>query len=85
MPDPLIGASVKIMSKKKDNGTEMRDHYDFSGGVRGKYVERLKKSGQIILLEPDVAEVFTSSESVNETLRGLLPIIRTQADKVHQN
>lgn len=85
MPDQLTGLSVKSMSKKKDSETEMRDHYDFSGGVRGKYVERLKKSGQIILLEPDVAEVFTNSESVNETLRGLLPIIRTQADKVHQN
>ena len=73
------------MNQKKNSGTEMRDHYDFSDGVRGKYVERLKNSGQIILLEPDVAEVFTSSESVNEALRGLLPIIRTQADKVHQN
>ncbi len=73
------------MSKKKDNETEVRDHYDFSGDVRGKYVERLKNSGQIILLEPDVAEIFTSSDSVNETLRGLLPIIRSQADKVHQH
>jgi len=72
------------MSKKTDNETEMRDHYDFSGGVRGKYVERLKKAGQIVLLEPDVAEVFTTSESVNETLRGLLPIIQTQVEKSHQ-
>ena len=85
MPDSLTGANAKNMSKKKSSETEMREHYDFSGGVRGKYVERLKNSGQIILLEPDVAEVFTSSESVNETLRGLLPLIRTQADKVHQH
>ena len=72
------------MSKKTNNETQMRDHYDFSGGVRGKYVERLKKAGQIILLEPDVAEVFTTSESVNQTLRGLLPIIHTQVEKSHQ-
>ena len=34
--------------------------------------------------EPDVAEVFTDSESVNQALRGLLSIIQRQAEKVHQ-
>jgi hypothetical protein len=66
------------MSKKNGKKEEMLDHYDFSGGVRGKYVDRLKKSGQIVLLEPDVAKIFTSSESVNKALRKLLPTIRTQ-------
>lgn len=72
------------MNMKTDSETEMRDHYDFSGGVRGKYAERLKKEGQMVILAPDVAEVFTTSESVNETLRGLLPIIQTQVEKSHQ-
>lgn len=69
------------MSKKSENRPEMLDHYDFSGGVRGKYVERALKSSHVIVLEADVAEVFTTSESVNQTLRGLLPIIQTQAEK----
>ena len=69
------------MSKKTKNEMEMLDEYDFSGGIRGKYVERVKNSRQVILLEPDVAEVFIDSESVNRTLRGLLPIIRAQAEK----
>lgn len=85
VPDPPTGESVNSMSKRTDSETEMRDHYDFSGGVRGKYLERLKNAGQIVLLEPDVAEVFTTSESVNETLRGLLPIIQTQVEKSHQS
>ena len=55
--------------------------YDFSGGVRGKYVERLRNS-HIVLLEPDVAEIFTDSELVNKALRGLLPVIQAQAEKV---
>ena len=63
---------------------EVFDEYDFTGGVRGKYVERLTNSkNMIVVLEPDVAEVFTDSESVNQALRGLLPIIQKQADKVH--
>ena len=66
-----------------DDKNEMLDEYDFSAGVRGKYVERLKHTSNVVLLEPDVAEVFTDSSSVNEALRGLLPIIQAQAERLH--
>ncbi len=72
------------MNKKKSEDVEMLDEYDFSGGVRGKYVDRLMKSKNIIVLESDVAEVFKDSESVNQALRGLLPVIQKQAEKVNQ-
>ena len=71
------------MSKKQNKKDEMLDEYDFSNGVRGKYVGRLMKNSNVIILEPDVAKVFTDSESVNQALRGLLPIIQRQAEKVH--
>ena len=70
------------MNKKTDEEDEMLDEYDFTGGVRGKYVDRFLNRKNVVVLEPDVAEVFTDSESVNETLRGLLPIIQKQAEKV---
>ena len=72
------------MNKKTDDELEMLDEYDFTGGVRGKYVDRVLSRKNIIVLEPDVAEVFSDSESVNQALRGLLPIIQKQAEKVHQ-
>ena len=72
------------MSKKQIEEDEMLDEYDFTGGVRGKYVNRIAQRSNVIVLEPDVAEVFTDSESVNQALRGLLPIIQKQAEKVHQ-
>ncbi len=72
------------MNKKMIEEDEMLDEYDFTGGVRGKYVDRVPKRKNMIVLEPDVAEVFTDSESVNQALRGLLPIIQKQAEKVHQ-
>ena len=72
------------MNKKIDEEDEMLDEYDFTGGVRGKYVNRIAQRKNVIILEPDVAEVFTDSESVNQALRGLLPIIQKQAEKVHQ-
>ncbi len=72
------------MNKKTDEEDEMLDEYDFTGGIRGKYVDRVANKKNIIVLEPDVAEVFTDSESVNQALRGLLPIIQKQAEKIHQ-
>jgi len=57
---------------------EMLDEYDFSNGVRGKYVNRFKKGSNIIILDPDVAEIFSDSESVNKALRSIALIIRNQ-------
>ena len=61
---------------------EMLDDYDFSGGVRGKYVNRLADGSNVVVLSPDVAEVFPDSDSVNEALRPLAEIVRKRAKKV---
>jgi len=50
----------------------MRNHYDFSNGVVGKYARRFKTGGRIVLLDPDVAAVFRDSRAVNRALRRLL-------------
>jgi hypothetical protein len=71
------------MSNNQIDKDEMLDEYDFSNGVRGKYVNRLLKNPNVIILEADVAKVFADSESVNQALRGLLPVIQRQAEKIH--
>ena len=53
----------------------MRPEYEFRGGVRGKHAARYAKGTNIVVLDPDVAQVFPDSASVNETLRALLPIV----------
>jgi hypothetical protein len=50
---------------------DMLPEYDLTGGVRGKYVERYRQGTNVILLDPDVAEKFPTSESVNDALRRL--------------
>ena len=67
----------------KDRDPEMLDEYDFSGGVRGKYVGRFAKDSNVVVLDPDVAQVFTDSESVNQALRALAGIIQHQSEKMH--
>jgi hypothetical protein len=52
-----------------DTSPEMRDEYDFSEGVRAKYADRFAQGSNVIVLAPDVAEVFGDAEAVNEALR----------------
>ena len=61
----------------------MLEEYDFSNGVRGKYAARFARGSQVVVLDPDVAEVFSDSESVNRALRALVDIIQEQSEKVH--
>lgn len=56
---------------------EMRPEYDFSGGVRGKYYEAYMQSSNVVLLDPDVAEIFRDSASVNEALRLIAKIAKS--------
>ncbi len=61
----------------KEMDDELRPEYDLSrlkGGVKGKYVSKYKEGTNLILLAPDVAEVFNDNESVNDALRLLIKI-----------
>ena len=53
---------------------EMRQEYDFSGGVRGKHHRAYQQGTNVVLLDSDVAEVFKDSESVNHALRVLMDV-----------
>ncbi len=68
------------MNSERDS--EMLDEYAFSGGVRGKYAGRFAKGCNVVVLDPDVARVFTDSKSVNQALRALAGIIQHQSEKV---
>ena len=65
----------------KETDPDMLAEYDFSNGVRGKYVERFAKGSNAIVLDPDVAEIFPDSESVNQALRVLAEIIRKKVEE----
>lgn len=64
------------MKKATRDKDEMRDHYDFRGGVRGKYAARYAEGTNVVVLDPDVAEMFPGRELVNETLRALGRVVR---------
>ena len=59
---------------------DLRPEYDLSklkGGVRGKYYRQAIAGTNLMLIEPDLAEVFGDSESVNRALRLLVDTAET--------
>jgi hypothetical protein len=81
-PQPIMrnAATKKTPSKRPAGG--MRPEYDFSGGVRGKYVDRYRSGTNVVLLDPELVEAFPDSKSVNDALRALLAIaVRAETHK----
>ena len=57
----------------------MRPEYDFSNAVRGVTAARYAQGTNVVLLEPDVAELFPNSQAVNEALRTLVRLTRVRS------
>jgi len=60
----------------------MRKQYkreDLGKGVRGKYYAAYSKGTNLVLLSPEIAAVFPTSEAVNEALRGLVQVAKEAA------
>ena len=56
----------------------MRPEYDFSGGVRGRFYKEYMKGTNVVVLDPDVVEMFPDSSTVNEALRLLVQLAKRQ-------
>jgi hypothetical protein len=69
----------KTSEPAEDPDLVMREEYDFSGGVRGKYAARYAEGTNIVRLDPDVAKVFPDSAAVNSALRALVKIIQDRS------
>ena len=67
------------IAKKRNRRSGMRPEYDFRGGVRGKYAARFAEGTNLARIDPDLAERFPDSESVNRALRGLVDVAERTA------
>ena len=70
----------KVKPKQRNEATEehdtMRPEYDFSGAVRGVTATRYAKGTNVVVVDPEVLDVFPDSGAVNEALRALAPVLR---------
>jgi hypothetical protein len=64
-------------SKKRTADTDtMRSEYDFSNAERGVTAGRYAQGTNVVLLDPDIAELFPDSRAVNEALRTFARLAR---------
>ena len=66
----------------KKDGDDLRPEYDLSrlkGGVRGKYYRQAITGTNLVLIEPELLDVFPDSASVNRALRLLADTARAAA------
>lgn len=47
-------------------------HFDYSRAKPNRFAGRLEQDALVVVLDPDVAEVFTTPEAVNTALRALI-------------
>ena len=72
-----------MKKRTEEPDDELRPEYDASilkGGVRGKYAARYREGTNLVRLAPDVARAFPDDESVNEALRLLMKVAKTQTE-----
>ena len=70
----------KAPSLGSDEDT-MRSEYDFSKAVRGETAARYAEGTNVVLLDPDVAEIFPDTRSVNEALRTIARLTHSASPK----
>ena len=71
-PDPYT-----ITHKQRTgNHDTMRPEHDFSQAVRGATAARYTQSANVVVIDPDILDMFPTGESVNEALRALAPVLR---------
>ncbi len=46
--------------------------FDYRKARPNRFAERIRKDPRVVILDPDISEVFPSSESVNTVLRALI-------------
>lgn len=65
------------MKSKKDT---LRPEYPenlIKSGVRGKYAKRYREGTNVVLIDPDLHQLFPNSEAVNRALRDYMSKKRT--------
>jgi len=68
---------------QNEAGDDLRPEYafDFSEAERGRYAKRLKSEGSnLVLVDPELAESFPDSASVNAALRSVVEFAKLSTD-----
>jgi hypothetical protein len=64
--------TMPAIKSHKVQGMAPEYRFDYRKAKPNRFAARMKDEPLIVLIEPDIAKVFTSSEQVNKALRALI-------------
>ncbi len=66
--------NTQVSSSQEVTSDEMRPeyHFDYSKARPNRFAGRGQQDRLVVVLDPDIAQVFTTPESVNNVLRALI-------------
>jgi len=73
--------TTKKASKPKSPGSRAEYRLDYSKAKPNRFAADIKDGSVAVVLEPDVASVFESSEAVNQLLRSVIAALPKQTQK----
>ena len=56
--------------------------FDYRKARPNRFADRYRAGSRVVVLDPDVAEVFTTPESVNSVLRALLTTMPAKSESL---
>jgi hypothetical protein len=75
----------KLMKRvNADKDDELRPEYDLKTLKVRKLGPGRKSFGDVVRLEPDVAEAFPNADSVNEALRSLIRVSKDKSPNIRR-
>lgn len=77
-----LGRKKKSM---KDEGLRLEYHFDYAKSKPNRFASQMSEGSVAIVLEPDVAAVFNSSEAVNALLRSIISAMPSPKRPARQN
>ena len=74
---------TQASKSRKTTSDDMRSEYrfDYSKARPNRFASRTSETPLVVLVDPDIAEVFTTPESVNQALRALITAIPKNAKR----
>jgi hypothetical protein len=88
VPEGQTAKNVRIMKARNDElmaeteTEDLREHYelDYGKAKPNRFADRFSEESLVVVLDPDVAAVFTTSEAANQALRGLIAALEGLAE-----
>ena len=69
----------KVSHSDQDKLREEYRRDELGVGIRGKYFKQHSQRTNLVLLQPDIAEVCSTPAAVNDALRGLMQVAQRVA------